>query len=96
LQRDVSVTARLEGTDLGSAVAAVQKAVAGLHLPSGIRVEYGGTYKEEQKSFAISCSCCSWPSSWYLSFWLFEFGSFAAPLAILASACCRLQESSLP
>ncbi len=51
LQRDVAVTARLEGTDLGSGVAAVQKAVDGLHMPSSIRVEYGGTYKEEQKSF---------------------------------------------
>ncbi len=30
LQRDVAVTARLEGLDLGSGIAAVQKAVAGL------------------------------------------------------------------
>jgi Cu/Ag efflux pump CusA len=49
LQRDVSVTARLEGTDLGSAVTAVQKAVDALHLPSSIRVEYGGTYRQQQK-----------------------------------------------
>ena len=42
LQRDVGVTARLEGRDLGSGVADVQSAVSKLHLPASIRVEYGG------------------------------------------------------
>ena len=51
LQRDVAVTARLEGRDLGSGVAAVQKVVNDLHLPSSIRVIYGGTYAEQQQSF---------------------------------------------
>ena len=51
LQRDVAVTARLEGRDLGSGMAAVQKVVDGLHLPSSIRVVYGGTYAEQQQSF---------------------------------------------
>src|ERR1700685_1078656 len=51
LQRDVSVTARLEGTDLGSGMDAVMKTVDGLHLPANIRVAYGGTYQEQQKSF---------------------------------------------
>jgi len=34
LQRYTAVTARLEGTNLGSGMAAVQKTVAGLHIPS--------------------------------------------------------------
>ena len=51
LQRDVTVTARLEGTDLGSAIKAVQKAVDDLHLPASIRVVYSGTYEEQQQSF---------------------------------------------
>jgi CzcA family heavy metal efflux pump len=86
LQRDVSVTARLEGTDLGSAVAAVQKAVAALHLPSNIRVEYGGTYKEEQKSFRDLVFVLVLAIILVFIVLLFEFRSFAAPLAILASA----------
>src|SRR6202040_4112852 len=45
LQRLVQVTARLEGVDLGNGVAAVQKVVNNLHLPSSIRVEYGGLYE---------------------------------------------------
>jgi multidrug efflux pump subunit AcrB len=86
LQRDVSVTARLEGTDLGSAVAAVQKVVDGLHLPSSIRVEYGGTYKEEQKSFHDLVFVFILAIVLVFIVLLFEFGTFAAPLAILASA----------
>ena len=48
----VAVTARLEGRDLGSGVKAVQQAVAGLHLPASIRVEYGGLYAQQKQSFA--------------------------------------------
>src|SRR5437762_7620213 len=86
LQRDVSVTARLEGTDLGSAVSAVQRAVDGLHLPSTIRVEYGGTYKQEQKSFGDLMLVLILAIVLVFIVLLFEFGSFAAPIAVLASA----------
>src|SRR5260370_18196674 len=47
LQRLVQVTGRFEGVDLGSGIAALQKAVANLHLPSSVRVEYGGLYAEK-------------------------------------------------
>ena len=86
LQRDVSVTARLEGTDLGTAVAAVQKEVNGLHLPSSIRVEYGGTFQEQQKSFRDLVFVLVLAIVLVFIVLLFEFRSFAAPLAILASA----------
>ena len=48
----VAVTARLEGRDLGSGMQAVRATVAGLHLPASVRVDYGGLYAEQQKSFA--------------------------------------------
>ena len=86
LQRDVSVTARLEGTDLGSAIAAVQKTVDGLHLPSAIRVEYGGTYQQQQKSFRDLVFVLLLAIVLVFIVLLFEFRSFAAPVAILASA----------
>jgi CzcA family heavy metal efflux pump len=86
LQRDVAVTARLEGRDLGSGMAAVQKAVAGLHLPSSIRVEYGGTYQEQQKSFADLVLVLALAIVLVFIVLLFEFRSFSAPVAILASA----------
>ena len=51
LQQLVIVTGRLEGSDLGTGIARVKQTVAGLHLPASVRVEYGGTYEEQQKSF---------------------------------------------
>ncbi|HWU68589.1 MAG TPA: efflux RND transporter permease subunit [Stenotrophobium sp.] len=51
LARMVAVTARLEGRDLGSAMAQVRTTVAALKLPASVRVEYGGLYAEQQSSF---------------------------------------------
>lgn len=48
----IDVTARLEGRDIGSAMKEVRQTVSGLGLPPSIRVEYGGLYAEQQKSFA--------------------------------------------
>ena len=86
LQRNVAVTARLEGVDLGSGVAAVQKTVADLHLPSAIRVEYGGTYQEQQRSFHDLVLVLILALVLIFIVLLFEFGSYAAPAAVLSSA----------
>jgi multidrug efflux pump subunit AcrB len=86
LQRDVAVTARLEGRSLGSGMADVQKVVAGLHLPSSIRVVYGGTYAEQQRSFHDLVIVLILAVLLLFIVLLFEFGSFAAPIAILSSA----------
>jgi CzcA family heavy metal efflux pump len=86
LQRDVGVTARLEGRDLGSGVADVQSAVSKLHLPASIRVEYGGTYQEQQKSFRDLVFVLVLAIVLVFTVLLFEFRTFAAPISILASA----------
>ena len=52
LQRDMQVTARFEGMSLGEGMVKVQQAIADLQLPPEIRVQYGGQYEEQQKSFA--------------------------------------------
>jgi multidrug efflux pump subunit AcrB len=86
LQRQVLVTARTEGTDLGSAIQGVQKAVTALHLPPAIRVEYGGTYQQQQKSFHDFLFVLALAIVLVFIVLLFEFRTFAAPLSILASA----------
>jgi len=86
LQRDVAVTARLEGTDLGRGMDAVMKAVNGLRLPANIRVTYGGTYQEQQKSFRDLVLVLVLAILLVFIVLLFEFRNFAAPVAILASA----------
>jgi len=86
LQRDVEVTARLEGVDLGTGVAAVQQTVRNLRLPASIRVEYGGTFQEQQKSFHDLVVVLLLALVLIFLVLLFEFGSFSAPVAILSSA----------
>jgi multidrug efflux pump subunit AcrB len=86
LQRLVEVTGRFEGVDLGSGIASVKKAVNDLHLPSSIRVEYGGTYAEQMKSFRDLLMVLLLALVLLFAVLLFEFRTFSAPTAILASA----------
>ena len=86
LQRLVVVTGRLEGSDLGSGVAKVQKTVAGLHLPASVRVEYGGTYEEQQKSFRDLLRVLILALALVFGVLLTEFRNFPAPIAILTSS----------
>ena len=86
LQRDIAVTARLEGLDLGSGMAKVKSAVAAANLPPSIRVEYGGAYQEQQRSFRDLVTVLVLAIVLVFTVLLFEFGEFAAPTAITASA----------
>ena len=86
LQRLVEVTGRFEGVSLGQGMQAVQKAVEDLKLPSSIRVEYGGLYEEQQKSFHDLLMVFLLALVLLFVVLLFEFRTFSAPVAILASA----------
>jgi CzcA family heavy metal efflux pump len=86
LQRLVEVTGHLEGTDLGTGIAGVQKAVDAMHLPASIRVQYGGTFQEQQKSFRDLSMVLVLALALLFVVLLFEFRTFSAPAAILASA----------
>ena len=86
LLRDVAITARLEGRGLGGGMADVRKVVNGLHLPPGIRVVYGGQYAEQQQNFRGFVIVLILAILLLFIVLLFEFGSFAAPIAILSSA----------
>jgi len=86
LQQLVIVTGRLEGSDLGTGVARVQQTVAGLHLPASVRVEYGGTYEEQQKSFHDLLRVLLLALALVFGVLLTEFHNFPAPVAILTSS----------
>jgi multidrug efflux pump subunit AcrB len=86
LQRLVEVSARLEGTSLGQAIVGVKKAVASLHLPPEIRVEYGGTYAAQQQSFRDLLLVLFSGLVLVFLVLIFEFRTFAAPVSILTSA----------
>lgn len=86
LQQLIVVTGRLEGSDLGSAMTRVRATVEGLHLPSQVRVEYGGTYEEQQKSFAALERVLVLALVLVFGVLLVEFRNFSAPIAILTSS----------
>jgi CzcA family heavy metal efflux pump len=86
LQRRVAVTGRFEGVSLGEGMKLVQQAVADLHIPNSIHVVYGGTYEEQQKSFRDLLVVLVLAVVLVFTVLLFEFRTFAAPAAILASA----------
>ena len=58
LQRDVQVTARFEGMNLGEGMDKVQAAVADLHLPPSIRGAYGGQSEEAAEAPSRSWWWC--------------------------------------
>jgi CzcA family heavy metal efflux pump len=86
LQRLINVTARLEGSDLGTAIAKVQHTVAMMHLPPTVRIEYGGTYQEQQQSFHELLRVLLLSLALVFGVLLAEFRNFSAPIAILTSS----------
>jgi CzcA family heavy metal efflux pump len=86
LQRNVQVTARFEDLNLGDGMKKVRQAIDDLKLPPGIRVQYGGGYAEQQESFKGLALVLVLAIVLVFTVLLFEFGAFAAPIAVLASA----------
>jgi multidrug efflux pump subunit AcrB len=86
LQRYVAVTARLEGMSLGTGISQAKAKVAALHIPSSIRIEYGGLYAQQQQSFHDLMFVLAAAIVLVFTVLLIEFRDFAAPIAILASA----------
>jgi CzcA family heavy metal efflux pump len=86
LRSTVNVIGRFEGISLGKGMEKVQKAVAGLNLPPAIRVSYGGAFEEQQRSFRDLAFVLVLAIVLVFIVLLFEFGNFAAPIAVLCSA----------
>ena len=86
LQQLITVSGRLEGSNLGGAMAQVKATVAKLNIPSSVRVEYGGTYQEQQKSFADLARVLVLALALVFGVLLTEFRNFSAPIAILTSS----------
>jgi multidrug efflux pump subunit AcrB len=57
-----------------------------MHLPPSVRVEYGGTYQEQQKSFADLLRVLLLALVLVFGVLLAEFRNLSAPIAILASS----------
>jgi CzcA family heavy metal efflux pump len=90
LQQVIQVSGRLEGSDLGGTMQRVRAAVSRLQIPSSVRVEYGGTYQEQQRSFADLARVLVLALALVFGVLLVEFRNFAAPISILISSVLSL------
>ena len=93
----IPVTARLEGLDLGSGMTQVKAAVAGLGLPSTVRVEYGGLYAQQQQSFRdltvvflAALLLAALLLTWLFERWTYTAATVATVLLAAASAMAGL------
>ena len=91
LRQSVAVTGRLEGKDLGTAIAEIKNLLAKeVKLPPGMTIEYGGLYEEQQSSFReLAISLILAVVLVFLTL-LVEFRSFAHPIAIVTGAVLAL------
>ncbi len=85
LEQMIPVTARLEGRDLGSAMRDVRKAVAAMKLPLTVRIEYGGLYAEQQKSFRGLAAVFAAALLLVAALLLYLYERWAVVLAILST-----------
>ncbi len=85
-RQDVAVTARLEGRDLGSAMAEIRQALStDSSIPPGA-IEYGGLYQQQRESFRNLVFVLLMAVSLVFTVLLLEFGSFSEPIAIVFGA----------
>jgi multidrug efflux pump subunit AcrB len=90
LRQNVVATARLEGRDLGSAMAEIRdKLGADASLPPGM-VEFGGLYQQQQESFRNLLVVLMMSILLVFTVLLIEFGSFREPIAIVFGAALAL------
>ena len=91
LRTTVAVTARLSGSDLGSAVNAIKARLArDVKLPPGMTLEYGGLYQEQQSSFRELTLALALAVVLVFITLLIEFRSFSHPIAIITGAVLAL------
>ena len=80
----ITLTARLEGRDLGSAVGDLQREFKRqLPLPSGYSITFGGAYSEQQQSFRELASILTLATLLVLTVLMFLLREWCISLAVL-------------
>jgi len=90
LRQDVAVTARLEGRDLGSAMAEIREKLAqDKSLPPGA-IEFGGLFQQQQESFHNLLLVLATAILLVFTVLLIEFRSYYEPVAIVFGSVLAL------
>ena len=90
LRQNIAVTARLEGRDLGSAMAEIRNKLAADNPSSQGMIEFGGLYQQQQESFRNLLLVLAIAVLLVFIVLLIEFGSFHEPVAIVFGALLAL------
>jgi CzcA family heavy metal efflux pump len=90
LRQDIAVTARLEGRDLGSAMAEVRTRLGADSSLSPGMIEFGGLYQQQQESFRNLLLVLIMAVVLVFTVLLIEFGSFGEPVAIVFGSVLAL------
>jgi CzcA family heavy metal efflux pump len=95
LRQNISVTARLEGRDLGSAMKEIQEKLGkDPSLPPGA-IEFGGLYEQQRESFRNLLTVLAMAILLVFTVLLIEFGSYREPIAIVFGSVLALLGSIL-
>jgi len=90
------ITARLENSDLGTVIPAIQKNIAQkVNMPQGYHVEYGGAYAQQQQSFKELLIILITSSLLVFGVILFLFKQFRIAFLILVIAVLGIAGSFL-
>jgi multidrug efflux pump subunit AcrB len=86
LRQMAVISARLEGRDLGSAVAEVKSVLAGVKLPVGYSLEVGGLYESQRQAFRELLLVSGVATALVFLILVIQFRSFTSSLLILLAA----------
>ncbi len=86
LRQMALVTGRLEGRDLGTAVAEIQSKLPGLHLPVGFTTEVGGQYASQRQSFRELLTVFAIATALVFIILVIQFGRFLPAVLIILAA----------
>ena len=90
------VSARLEGSSIGTVIPAIQKGIAkNINLPQGYHIEYGGDYANQQQSFKELLLILVTSSLLVFAVILFLFKQFKIAFIIIAVAILGIAGSML-
>ena len=86
LKADVAITARLEGRDMGSAMAEIRRTLGQDSSIAPDAIEYAGLYQQQQESFRNLVVVLVMAILLVFTVLLLEFGSFWEPVSIVFGA----------
>jgi multidrug efflux pump subunit AcrB len=87
----VAVTSRISGRDLGSTINDIKNVLnKKLNLPTGVTLEYEGTFKTQQESFLGLLKVLLAASMLVILVMVFEFEKFLIPLSVYLAAILSL------